>query len=249
MDSSTPSEDLVTSPPSPHPRPLGTSFASARPLAAALVATALVAAAPSSARAAPPRPTSATPTLFGAQRLDPGTAALGMTTGYPKTGTNLHVGLLERFDIAFLIGVTYGDELDGNRQNLGADFHVPLRWTPYEEKRLAFGIRIAPYFMIGESGPAFSIGGDLAFLFDIALPKVFKLILGPELRTGFATREIGNDRRTGYDGRLVMQIGLETLVAREWAFGFIFRGGAQWGTGGLSEDGVFGANVFFGYVF
>jgi len=204
---------------------------------------------PSIVEAQVPRPNSATPTLFGAQRLDPGRTVVGMTTGYPKTGMNLHVGLLERFDLGFLVGVTYGDELGGNRQGVGADFHVPLRWTPFEERRLAFGIRVAPYFLIGEAGPALSMGGDVAFLFDIALPKVFKLILGPELRTGFASRDANDNRVTGYDGGLWFNIGIESFIKGEWFAGLIFQGGAYWGTGGLDEGGLFRANLFFGYAF
>lgn len=200
------------------------------------------------AEAQMPLPRPNTPTLFGAQRLDPGDFVLGFSTGYPKTSFNLFFGLHEAFDLGLLVGITYGDgSLGGNRQRLGMDVHVPLRWTMATRGKVALGLRISPYFMIGESRPSISFGGDLAFLIDIPLPKLFKIIVGPEVRTGFNTNSNGRDI---YDGGAWANIGIETNFLQIFYAGVIFQGGGFWGAGSgvgsSANGGLFRANVFFG---
>lgn len=211
-----------------------------------LVVLVLGVACPAAAQPAAPR--ADTPTLFGAQRVAPGDLVVGVHSGFPKTGMHLFVGLAERFDVGFLTSVTYGDSLGGYRQRVGFDLHVPLRWTVLERNDLALGLRVSPYFLVGEGGPGVSVGADLAVLFDVALPKVFKLIFGPELRTGFADGG-RRPRASGYDGALWFTVGLEALLKRRWYVGWQFQGGAYWGSGGLPEGGLFRANVYFGYAF
>ncbi|MGF1465416.1 MAG: hypothetical protein ACFCGT_04715 [Sandaracinaceae bacterium] len=185
-----------------------------------------------------------TATLFGARRLEPEAFVLGLTTGFPKTGLNLHFGLAEAFDLAVLLGVTYGrTDFDGDRQGVGFEGRVPFRWTLSAREALALGLRLTPYFMVGECCPSIATGGDLAFLVDIALRRVLKLILGPELRTGFAT--VGGDptRRAGYDGGLWANFGVETLIDDLFFVGLVFHGGVLWGTGPNDVEGVFRARI------
>ncbi|MBW2464797.1 MAG: hypothetical protein JRH11_24320, partial [Deltaproteobacteria bacterium] len=139
-----------------------------------------------------PLPTTETPTLFGAQSVDDGDFIIGLATGYPTTSFAMFFGLHESFDLGVLLGMNYGDSsLGGKRQRFGLDVHVPFRWTIATFAKVALGLRLSPYFMIGDGNPAYSFGTDVAFLVDIPLPKLFKIIVGPELRTGFAS--VGND--------------------------------------------------------
>ncbi len=194
-----------------------------------------------------PEPTVDTPTLFGAQRLDPGDFVIGLSTGFPTTSFAMFFGLHESFDIGILLGMNYGDTgLGGKRQRFGLDVHVPLRWTIAQLNAVALGLRVAPYFMIGDGSPAISMGGDVAFLIDIPLPKLFKIIVGPEIRTGFATNSNGFDI---YDGGLWVNAGVETNFLEDFYAGLIFHGGGYWGAGdfpGNSGGGLFRANIFFG---
>ena len=126
-----------------------------------------------------PMPTTDTSTLYGGSALAPGSFTLGATTGFPETSFDVYFGLGPIFDLGIQTGFTYGTRLGGNRQRLGLDLHVPLRWTLLRTTALAGGLRVAPYFMIGEAKPAISFGADVAFLLDIPMPKIFTLIVGP----------------------------------------------------------------------
>lgn len=194
-----------------------------------------------------PIPTGQTPTLYGGQRLDPKTFVIGATTGYPETSFDVYWGFTNVFDLGLQLGFTYGPRLDGDRQRLGMDFHVPLRFTLLQRNIVSGGLRVSPYLMIGESAPAVETGVDVGFLVDIALPKIFKIIVGPELRTGFAS--VGNiNRINGYDGGTWVIAGIETLLAGRFHVGGVMHGGAQWGTGGLGVDGVFRFQICFGVL-
>ena len=191
-----------------------------------------------------PVPTGSTPTLNGGERLNPGFTVLGLSAGYPKTSIDVYFGLATKFDLGIKAAVTYNHGIGGNRQGPGFDLHVPLRWTFVQKEKLAGGLRFSPYFMIGKWGPSVSFGADVAFLIDIALPKVFKIIVGPELRTGIASWTSYDI--SGYDGGLWANVGMETFLARRFFLGVMLQGGGLWGTGGLGGEGVLRMNLFFG---
>ena len=196
-----------------------------------------------------PIPNTSTPTLYGAKVLPKGTSVMGLTTGYPATTFDMYWGL-PSVDLGLHVGLTYGGRLSGLAQRFGMETLVPLRWTLTERSRWAMGVRFTPFLMLGEVGPSFSLGGDIGLLWDIALPKVFKLIVGPELRTSFATPG-GN---AGYLGSLLVNIGIETFIAREFFVGLIFKGGGAWfvdgGRGrGVADGGVFSALIYGGMTF
>ena len=210
---------------------------------ASVTATALLLAGTLAFGAGVPTPTGKTSTLYGGERLEPKTIVLGASTGYPKTTFDAYFGLTRIFDLGIHFGITYGARLAGIRQRVGMDFHLPLRFTVIQQRSLSAGVRLAPYFMVGEGSPSISTGGDIAFLFDIALPKLFKIIVGPEVRTGFAS--VGDRNRIrGYDGGGWVNIGAETLLIDRIHLGWIFHGGAQWGR--LGVDGVFRAVLYVG---
>jgi hypothetical protein len=225
-------------------------------------AFAVVLACTSVAAAEMPMPTTSTPTLYGAQVLPKGTSVLGLTTGYPQTTFDMYWGL-PSVDLGLHVGLTYGGRLSGLAQRFGMITQVPLRWTLKEGGKFALGLRFSPFLMLGESGPSFSLGGDLGVLFDIPLPKIFKLIVGPELRTAFATP--GGD--PSYLGGFWVNIGIETFISREFFVGLQFRGGGSWlargdrngpgpgngfgngNRGGFGGGGLFNALIYGGMTF
>jgi hypothetical protein len=104
--------------------------------------------------------------------------------------------------------------------------------------------------MIGEGSPSISFGGDVAFLIDIAAKKIFKVILGPELRSGFSTYGSSGNRRSIYDGGLWLNAGIETLLSQDWFLGLMLQGGGRWAVGNDSgSDGIFRALLYFAYKF
>lgn len=203
----------------------------------------------SAAAAEMPMPTSATPTLYGAQVLPKGDMVLGLTTGYPATTFDMYWGL-PSVDLGLHIGLTYGGRLSGLAQRFGMEVLVPMRWMLVEQAKWAAAFKFTPVLMLGEVGPSFTLGGDLGVLFDIPLPKVFKLILGPELRTALATP----GSNAGYFGSLWINLGIETLIAREFFVGLLFKGGGAWfvdgGPGrGVGTGGMFNALIYGGMKF
>ncbi len=211
-----------------------------------------------------PMPDVNTPTLKGAQTLSPGSIIIGATTGYPSTAFDVYFGMTPVFDLGVTAGLTYGDgywwgvtnwnrgrTISGLRQGVGLDLHVPLRFTLFHAGIVAGGLKVAPYLMIGQGSPSISIGGDVGFLIDIAVPKIFKVIVGPEMRTGFAS--VGDSdwvggRWTFYDGAIWLNMGLETILVEKWYLGLMFKAGGQWAEGDVSGgDGIFNALLYFGY--
>ncbi len=214
-----------------------------------------------------PMPNVETPTLKGAQSFAPGTIVIGATTGYPSTAFDVYFGISPVFDLGITLGLTYGDgnwgnwnnanwnnrgyTISGIRQGVGLDLHVPLRFTLFHKGIVAGGLKVAPYFMIGDGSPSVSLGGDVGFLIDIAVPKIFKVIVGPEIRTGFASmgdKDWAGGRWTFYDGGVWLNAGLETILVDKWYLGLMFRGGGKWAAGDYSGgDGLFNALIYFGY--
>jgi hypothetical protein len=127
---------------------------------------------------------------------------------------------------------------------------VPLRWMIVEKPKWAAAIRFTPLLMLGETGPSFTLGGDVGVLFDIPLPKIFKIIVGPELRTAMVTPG-GN---VFYLGELWINIGIETHIAQEFYVGLMFHGGGGWAAGGGGRGrggagGLFNALIYGGMEF
>ncbi|MCP4197012.1 MAG: hypothetical protein GY762_07655 [Proteobacteria bacterium] len=197
-----------------------------------------------------PMPDVNTPTLKGAQTLSPGTIIIGATSGYPSTAFDAYFGMTPVFDLGVTAGLTYGGRISGLQQGVGLDVHVPLRFTLFHAGIVAGGLKVAPYFMVGRGWPSVSVGGDVGFLIDIAVPKIFKVIVGPEIRTGF-TKDNANSNaadRASYNGAVWLDMGLETILVDKWYLGSMFKVGGQWTVGDKDTgDGIFNFLVYFGY--
>lgn len=203
------------------------------------------------AEAQKPRPTGNTPSLSGAQVIPRGSTALGITVGYPSLRLHAVWGVSRNFDVGLMPALTYGTRFDGYRQRLGLNLQIPLRWALADKPKFNFGLRLMPYFRIGEASPAFSTGGNVGFRFGIAMPRVFTLIFGPEGRVGFAS--VGDTtpgRANGLDAELTGMVGLESYFKGKWLFSLEMHFGHLFGTGGLPGGGFIYRTWFgFAYVF
>ncbi len=219
------------------------------PLALALVAFA------ARAEAQVPRPTAATPGMIGGRTIGGGRMVLGASTGFPETRFHVIWGMGSNFDLGIQPGITYSDDYDafgdddilsGLRQDVGLDFQVPLRFTLAQMRIAAVALRVSPFFRVGESSPAFSVGSLVGARFSIALPKVFSIVVGPEARLGFATLGDDNARRNGFDGAFYAVMGLESFFKNKWFFNLQFDAGGYFGSEELWDDPMFNAYVGFG---
>ena len=195
-----------------------------------------------------PRPTGQTPSLTGAQVIPRGRTALGVTLGYPSLRLHAVWGVGRRFDVGLMPALTYGTRFDGYRQRLGLNVQVPLRWALAQKPNFNFGVRLMPYFRIGESSPAFSAGGNVGFRFGIAMPRIFTLVFGPEGRVGFASVGESPNRGNGLDAEVMGMVGLESYFKRRWLFSLERHFGHLFGTGTL-PDGNFIYRTWFGFAY
>jgi hypothetical protein len=195
-----------------------------------------------------PRPTGDTPSLSGAQVIPRGRTALGITIGYPSLRLHAVWGVGRRFDVGLMPAFTYGTRFDGYRQRLGLNLQVPLRWALADKPKFNFGFRLMPYFRIGESSPAFSVGGNLGFRFGIAMPRIFTLIFGPEGRMGFASVGDSPNRLNGLDAELTGMVGLESYLKRRWLVSLEMHFGHLFGAGSL-PGGQFIYRTWFGFAY
>ncbi len=81
------------------------------------------------------------------------------------------------------------------------------------------------------------------------MPRIFKIVIGPELRTGFASVISGGNRVTRYDGAVWGVFGLEGLFGDHFMLSIIFNGGGYWGNPPLGDGALFRARVSFGFAF
>src|SRR5512139_2354579 len=202
------------------------------------------------AHAEKPTPTGETPSLYGAATIPRGRTAIGLTVGYPSLRPQFVWGVRRRFDVGFIPAMTYGRNHDGYRQDLGLNLEIPLRWAFAEGRHGSFGMRIMPYFRIGEAAPAFSVGGNIGFRVGIAFPRIFTLIFGPEGRVGFASIGSTPNRQDGLDAELTGMVGLESFIHHEWIVSLEMHFGHEFGAGQLADGALIVRGwVGFGYVF
>ena len=214
------------------------------------VALALVAVLGAEARAEKPTPTGSTPSMYGAQVIPRGRTLVGVTVGYPSLRPQFVWGVRRRFDVGFIPALTYGVNHDGYRQRLGLNLEIPLRWAFAEGRHGSFGMRIMPYFRVGESAPAFSVGSNIGFRVGIAFPRIFTLIFGPEGRIGFASVGDSPNRADGLDAELTGMVGLESFIKRKFLVSLEMHFGHEFGAGQLpGGELIVRGWVGFGYVF
>lgn len=195
--------------------------------------------APSSASAQIPIPTNDTPTLYGGKPLS-GMAVSGQI-GYAALRGGFHFGR-GNWDLAIDAGIpTFGanDWLHGYNQSLGFDLRVPFRFQLVQWPIATSSFKVGPYFHVGRACGrgsdcdlrAVGTGALIGFVTDIALPKLFKVIVGIEQQFGFFNQ---HNRRndgdyTAFAGATWFDIGLEAFW-RDIFFTLIVNVGAQYGS-------------------
>lgn len=206
------------------------------------------------AEAQMPIPTAQTPGMIGGQTIGSGNFVLGASTGFPETRFHAIWGLGNNFDLGIQPGITYGgwgrgrgrNSVSSLRQNVGLDMQVPLRFTVAHMQRAAVGIRVSPFFRIGESSPAISVGSLIGARFSIALPKLFTLVVGPEARFAFAhVGESGDAGFNFFDGAVYAVTGLETYFKNKWYFNFQMDIGGYFGSNNAWNGAL--VNAYFGF--
>jgi len=215
------------------------------------------------AEAQMPMPTNATPTIHGGQTMN------GMTViaevGFPAMRVGLLSGDGGFFDWGVIAAApTLGDaDINGYFQQLGMDIRAPLRFKLLESSKLTGSLRVAPLFHFGRKGsgcspdvcdPNVGMGTTVGFMMDIALPKIFKVVMGLDTRWGMAHFAKSVNR---FAGATLVQGGLEALWKEKFFFQLVLHIGAQYISGGDTGFGRRGGNanpVFrqllgFGYKF
>jgi hypothetical protein len=194
---------------------------------------------PERAAAQIPIPTKDTPTLHGGTPLA-GMAA-GGEIGYAALRGAFYYGQ-GNWDLAIDAGIpTFGgtDRLHGYNQSLGFDLRVPFRIRIVQWSIATGSFKVGPYFHVGRDcwrgadchQRALGTGALLGFVTDIALPKLFKVIVGIEQQFGFFNshnRDNGGDYNA-FAGATWIDVGLEAFW-RDIFFTLIANVGAQYGS-------------------
>jgi hypothetical protein len=190
-----------------------------------------------------PIPTNETPTLHGGTPLS-GMAA-GGEIGYAALRGAFYYGR-GNWDVAVDAGMpTFGsnDWLHGYNQRLGLDLRAPFRIRLAQWSIATGSLKVGPYFHVGRACRdncdvrAFGTGALVGFVTDIALPKLFKVIVGIEQQFGFIDL---HNRNTDYDytafaGATWLDAGLEAFW-RNIFFTLILNVGAQYGSNNYRRD-------------
>jgi hypothetical protein len=204
-----------------------------------------------SASAQMPIPTNDTPTLHGGTPI--AGMAVGGEIGYAALRGAFYYGR-GTWDVALDAGIpTFGanDWLHGYNQSLGLDLRAPFR-IRLAQWRIATGsLKVGPYFHVGRADWAcdrrgvdrycdgrrsIGTGALLGFVTDIALPKLFKLVVGIEQQFGMLNlhRRSNGDDYTVFAGATWIDLGLEAFW-RDIFFTMIINVGAQYGSNNLHQ--------------
>jgi hypothetical protein len=201
-----------------------------------------------SASAQVPVPSANTPTLRGGTPLV-GSAVSG-EIGYAALRAGLYFGRTGDRDVGVEFAApTFGDDaLPGWNQTLGMDLRVPLRFKIVQWPKATGSIKVGPYFHTGRVCPrnyagcglrSVGIGPVFGFITDIALPKVFKLIVGIEQQMGllhFGSSENNNYKDNFFAAQTFIDLGIEAFWRDAIFFTMIANVGAQYGSDQLYDN-------------
>jgi hypothetical protein len=232
------------------------------------------------AAAQAPVPTASTPTVHGGTPMD-GTALVA-EVGYAALRGGFYTGSAQRDYGLELAAPTFGNEtLPGWGQSLGIDARAPFRFLLVNWPRANGSFKVGPYFHAGRTcfgrhgrrirqdvpgpGPdlvyetenncgvrSVGVGANLGFVTDIALPKLFKLIVGIEQQLGLLNvknRDV-DAHSNNFAGATWLDLGLEALW-RNMFFLTIINAGAQYGSNSLyyRDHALFRQLFGWGYKF
>jgi hypothetical protein len=194
-----------------------------------------------SASAQVPVPSTNTPTLRGGTPIV-GNAVSG-EIGYAALRAGIYFGSTGDRDVGIEFAApTFGDDaLPGWGQTLGMDVRVPLRFRIADWPRATGSFKVGPYFAAGRLCPrnfagcgarSVQLGPVFGFVTDIALPKIFKLIVGIEQQMGLY--HVGSKESDYKDNFFAaatwIDLGLEAFWRDALFFTMIVNVGAQYGS-------------------
>jgi hypothetical protein len=249
-------------------------------LSVSLVAAAIALSCAAEAAAQAPVPTTSTPTVHGGTPMN-GTALVA-EVGYAALRGGFYSGSARQDYGLELSAPTFGnDTLPGWGQSLGIDLRVPFRFLLVDWARANGSFKVGPYFHVGRAcfdrnvrrirqdvpgpGPDFvydvdpncgvrsvGVGGTLGFVTDIALPKIFKILVGIEQQLGLLNvKNRDNDAHSNnFAGATWLDLGLEALW-RNMFFLTLINAGAQYGSNSLyyRDHALFRQTFGWGYKF
>jgi hypothetical protein len=194
----------------------------------------------SMAEAEVPIPTTSTPTVHGGTPLS-GNAVAG-DIGFAQLRAGVYFGSGDS-DIGIEAALpTFGDDHDGLPgwgQRVGIDVRAPYRLRLSQWPKATGSFKIGPYFHVGDvakhyDGRMLGLGVVGGFVTDIALPKIFKLIIGIEQQFGMLNYKNG-DGNTEFAAATWLDFGLEAFWKNIF-FTLLFNAGAQYGSNELYYD-------------
>jgi len=242
------------------------SRAAATPLLVRFALASVICSFAAVASAQVPIPSSSTPTLHGGTPVN-GAAVLG-EIGYASLRGGFYMGGADRDWGIELSAPTFGrDPLPGYGQSIGMDVRAPFRFLLARWPKANGAFKVAPYLHAGR--PCFydggnngrrtqcgvrdvGLGANLGFVTDIALPKIFKLIVGIEQQLGllhFKAKDT-DYKDNFFAGATWIDLGLEALW-KNMFFTMIINVGAQYGSDDLyyNDHALFRQMFGFGYKF
>lgn len=227
-----------------------------------------------------PVQTTSTPTVHGGTPMN-GTALVA-EVGYAALRGGFYSGSAQRDYGLELAAPTFGnDTLPGWGQSLGVDMRVPFRILLARWSRANGSFKVGPYFHAGRTcfgrygrrireevpgpGPdivydvdancgvrSVGLGANLGFVTDIALPKLFKIIVGIEQQLGFLNvkNRDADASSNNFAAATWLDLGLEALW-RNMFFLTIINAGAQYGSNSLyyRDHALFRQMFGWGYKF
>jgi hypothetical protein len=207
-----------------------------------------------------PVPSNATPTIHGGTPIN-GNAIIGEIGYAALRGGFYHGTAERDFGIELSAPTFGQSELQGWGQSLGMDLRAPFRFALAHWSKATGSLKVGPYFHAGRACYDYYRGRDrgyyyrgqfypygthydrncgtrnvglglnLGFVTDIALPKLFKLIVGIEQQLGMLNgkNKSVNDGDTEFAGATWLDLGLEAFW-RNLFFTMIINAGAQYGS-------------------
>ena len=227
-----------------------------------LAATFCIWAAPALAQV--PIPSTNTPTLRGGTPIN-GSAVSG-EIGFAALRGSFYTGDANSdFGIELSAPTFARDELPGYQQTLGMDVRAPFRFLVSRFPKANGSFKVGPYFHVGRicfdgddrgdcDARGVGLGANLGYVADIALPKIFKLIVGIEQQLGLfhikADRGRDDYRDNFFSAQTYVDLGLEAFW-RNMFFTMLINVGAQYGSDRLWEDdrALYRHMFGFGYKF
>lgn len=185
-----------------------------------------------------PVPSADTPTLQGGTPLSG--SAVGGQIGYAALRADFFHGG-GNWDVNISAGIpTFGDDwLHGYNQSLGLDLRAPFRFRLAQWRIATGSFKVGPLFHVGRACAgrrdcdtrSIGFGGTIGFVTDIALPKLFKVIVGIEQQFGLLNRRHrpSDSADNFFAGATWLDMGLEAFW-RDIFFTLIFNVGAQYGS-------------------